>query len=1153
MVLGMSAQMASGTIETIGAEDLERSIAAIDRAIVFVSPRVLRRIIRRDLELDLFGWRVSHRKSHVIPAREARRIADPDELGLSGTRADELPKTLILLARPDPDTLTSTTVQELLVEYWRLVFHAQVRIAVSRRIAEHSLKQSDLRARIDRIGQSDFDEVRAVLSQEGLVDDPRDLFAVYTEFAALYLELRHFEPRLLRAHFPALIDHAAIDEVLAMDVKGQELLEASRPAGAAAPTPSPEPQPEEWAGNNHEEIDLLEPELWFDDERGRFRWRIQKSEKLAKLGNVVRAAILKMKASREAPQGKEEATRAAAVRTLKRMVEPLEAALLLSRGESRTLRIGLPALLDRASRGFWSPEARLLYDLQKVGIDQKRDIHKIDLIEWALSLGKRPIKRLLPNHREVLKVRYLRSAEKRLEKVDLDEASRDRLARLLREVIQRAEDQLRTRFRPLIARTLERSGWAAKNVPERVALRKLTEELLDPIVDRGFLGMGELRDAISRNQLKLEDLSGPREFFRGDRLLRTDRRMGYALDGVYRRGEVYLRGLQRLSSLAFGTRFGRQFTRYVALPFGTAFVALKGLQHLVVEMILGRFGIHAEIDQWPYIVGLGVFLLALINIASFRARAAKLALWILRAIRFVFHDAPAWLLKTPLMRTILASRTFDLTYRWGIKPLIAGLFVSLIFYVTGEAGRRGAMYAGSAVFLTVAVLLNVRVGRDLEELAVDRALRAWQRLRIDILPGLFRLVMETFEKATELVERIIYTIDEKLRFKTGQSRASLASKAVLGAFWFYITYAVRIYINLLIEPQINPIKHFPVVTVSHKIILPLSGHLIRILRVPFLPLGFYTANAIAAANVLLLPGVFGFLVWELKENWRLYAANRSEKLAPVLVGHHGETIARFLRPGIHSGTLPKLFAKLRKAESHAAADLTHARVRKYQDKLHHAAEEIRHFVDRELLALLRENPTFAHVEVTTGEIRLGSNRIRITLERSDRSAQGVTLAFEEQSGWLLGSVPDPGWLADLTEAELNTFATFLTGFYKLAGVDLVREQVAAALGTAPRAYDISDEGLVVWPDQRFETEVIYDLHNGPIIHPRSTGGPNHLPLLETDRLVFSRRALAWRRWVDACDAEAAATDPLGGTQLMPKIEHAPTHRRRHGNGHGGHA
>ena len=117
--------------------------------------------------------------------------------------------------------------------------------------------------------------------------------------------------------------------------------------------------------------------------------------------------------------------------------------------------------------------------------------------------------------------------------------------------------------------------------------------------------------------------------------------------------------------------------------------------------------------------------------------------------------------------------------------------------------------------------------------------------------------------------------------------------------------------TLLIEPQVNPIKHFPVVTVSHKIMLPFSLHLTGLFAAPLAPLGPLLANTIAGTTVFLLPGVFGFLVWELKENWRLYAANRPRYLRPMPIGSHGETLLRLLRPGIHSGTVPRLFAKLR--------------------------------------------------------------------------------------------------------------------------------------------------------------------------------------------------------------------------------------------------
>ena len=45
-----------------------------------------------------------------------------------------------------------------------------------------------------------------------------------------------------------------------------------------------------------------------------------------------------------------------------------------------------------------------------------------------------------------------------------------------------------------------------------------------------------------------------------------------------------------------------------------------------------------------------------------------------------------------------------------------------------------------------------------------------------------------------------------------------------------------------------------------------------------------SANTTALSVVWLLPGIPGFLVWELKENWRLYAANRPEDLRPVTSG-----------------------------------------------------------------------------------------------------------------------------------------------------------------------------------------------------------------------------------------------------------------------------
>ena len=156
--------------------------------------------------------------------------------------------------------------------------------------------------------------------------------------------------------------------------------------------------------------------------------------------------------------------------------------------------------------------------------------------------------------------RHLRSAARRLRRVRLSTEARARLEGLLRSAVDRAEESLRERFRPWVDSTLESIWMQPANLPERVAYRKLVEEQLDPIVSRGFTTLGDLRDAASRGNLKLHDLAGAAEFVRGDRLLQADKALAEVLDGVHRRGEVYLRWLQRFSALAFGTPGGRFLT-----------------------------------------------------------------------------------------------------------------------------------------------------------------------------------------------------------------------------------------------------------------------------------------------------------------------------------------------------------------------------------------------------------------------------------------------------------------------------------------------------------------------------------------------------------------------------------------------------------------
>ena len=78
-----------------------------------------------------------------------------------------------------------------------------------------------------------------------------------------------------------------------------------------------------------------------------------------------------------------------------------------------------------------------------------------------------------------------------------------------------------------------------------------------------------------------------------------------------------------------------------------------------------------------------------------------------------------------------------------------------------------------------------------------------------ILTGLFWLVMDLSRRLLQGIERLLYTVDEWLRFKSGQSTPALVAKAGLGVVWFFVSYVIRFGVNVLLEPQINPIKHFP--------------------------------------------------------------------------------------------------------------------------------------------------------------------------------------------------------------------------------------------------------------------------------------------------------------------------------------------------------
>ncbi len=1112
-------------VAPLSVADLEAAIRSVEPAVCFVLPRVLRRVVKQHADLPGLAVKVPHRKSYVIDREPLLEIVEPAELGLE---AGALPQErVILLPCPDPEHLAAMTADEALLRYWRLLFHARVHVAMLERVAAGGLSAAEVHQRIQQIGRTEFEEIGLVLGQEGFLLPARDDRAVYMEFAAVYLELKFFARSSLPHYFPGIERPEWIDEVLSQDLAADDLFRATRPVAA--------PDPEDSRAANAMEAWQVDPEEAESPSGGdsleprskdAYRRLVRRAEEAASTGNVVRSAIYRARAELAAPSSLASEARAALKADLDRLIHRLLVAMGSRDRDPQRWREPLLALARQTPRGIWTVEARLLYDLQKVCVDHERDIYTVDLADWGLSLGQRPIKRPLPNQRTVLISKHLRSAERRLAAVVLPDNQRLSLSRLLRAAAEWAEQRLRSRLRPLLVQALDEVGLKPKNLPEKVARLKLIEELLDRVVDRGFLVVGDLRDAISRNGLKLSDCSRLEDFVAGDQLLRTDRRLSFLVGGVYNRAEIYLRWMLRLSSWAFGTETGRFFTQYLAVPFGGAYLVVAGIEH-VVELINknAHLAWHLRLIQ---VVVLGLFFLGLMHVESFRRGVWRVLKTGFRAVRSAVSRGVSWLVRLPVVRWLAQNRLFKLGVRFVVKPL--ALTAAAYWLLPEPVGWQASAYYAAALFLGINLLLNSRLGRNLEEIAADWLVQVWHRFGIRALTGLFWLVMDLFKGILQAIERMLYAVDEWLRFRSGESRASLVSKALLGLVWFFLTYVIRFCVNLLIEPQINPIKHFPVVTVSHKLLLPFIPTLTRVLVK--VSVEKHLAATLATAIIFSIPGIIGFLVWELKENWRLYDANRPRVLPPVKIGSHGETMMALLRPGFHSGTLPKRFAKLRRAERKARAKGKWRAVRKHLQALEHIELVIRRFVERELLPLLAESRFWDAGPVGVDEVHVSTNCVAIALSDAD-SPRCFRLVLAVESGWLVAGVVDSGWSATLAPGPREVFRAGLLGLYKSAGVELIREQLDAQF-LPPAVCAPDPAGLIVWPDGSLESQVRYNLRvaNGSLACPLTDGTWfRPMPTLDRQHVVFTQVPVAWQQWVAAWQQDQLAEGPPGG--LLP--------------------
>ncbi len=682
--------------------ELQKRLQAVEPAAVLVAPAVIDKIIRQTLKLPAWMWTVPHRRCWNVERQFLFRYVEQEDLLV---RHDQLlPATLLLLEKPAGFEQESDAA--LLRVYWRLLFHASVDLELTNQAVAGRWPAPIIGERINGLGAAVFEEIREVLEEEHQWIAGAERRTVYLEFVAVFLEMYYFARSLLESYFPGIVDIERVKEMVCADIDGDGLFQRTRLPGAADPN--------------------LKVESGPDQAHEFFYELIAASDAANSEGNLVRAAILRSQAARVAPAAQAKATRRQAVGLLELLVKRLQPALEISAAEFPQWSQHLPELLDKADQGSRPSEAYLLYDLQKVCLDFEQEIYTLDLVEWALSAGKKPVQRPLSSQRFVPRdpprpqcgaafdvgapVRSRSQAFRRFARCG---------AGALREPSPRALSSYHHR-RP------GRRGPVPRDAFERTAFFKLTEELLDRVLVYGFLTFSDLRDALARNRLKLPDLSDPQDFIRGDPLLRLDRRLATLLDGVYRRGEVYLRVLERFTALNFGTGLGRLITRYVTIPFGGAFLILQGVSHFLLHPLgVEEVPAFLSVSLW---VALAFFLLALVHSAAVRRWCVERgqALW--RPVKGLFVELPLWLVRNTLLTEVLSSWTFQLLYWYVLKPLVLCLLLGLVWpelfsAPAGSLGDAQVWVQAALVFMAANFLINSRPGKAATE-ALNHVLRA---------------------------------------------------------------------------------------------------------------------------------------------------------------------------------------------------------------------------------------------------------------------------------------------------------------------------------------------------------------------------------------------------------------------------------------------
>ncbi|WP_372367871.1 hypothetical protein [Candidatus Uabimicrobium sp. HlEnr_7] len=710
-------------------------------------------------------------------------------------------------------------------------------------------------------------------------------------------------------------------------------------------------------------------------------------------------------------------------------------------------------LSKKIRREKWCTERFILLDLENAYIDGNTKFCELSVRSWMFSFAKEKLISGLPYNSHMRRLKHLRAACKKTQKIELDEKTLERYVYITHKALEKTKQKVSEQIGPIVLSAMAEQNFHQKTLEEKVAFEKVYQGYLDVMTNEGYSYFAKLRDLVSRNRVTLENLE-TKQIFTGDQLIKLDRLLGKKLRGVHRPAEIYVRFLQIISSIFFGTPTGRFICKFFFFPFGGAVILMVLMQMLLESFVPGIDLISAK---WVFSTSAG---LQIFFYVEFSRTWLKKFVW--KPLVYVgsipiktLQRIPTILKKIILLPFLGSLAIFSLLYFQFYREV-------LLYKPSHWSNTYYYQIVYAACIFIAFLFFNSRLGTVIKNIFIEIIALVIQALGRGLLIRFLSFLLYLSRILLEKIEHASYIVSDYLRLIYGAKYTTSFFKAFIALIWFPLAYIITLYIVLFLEPQINPLK-FPIVSITYKLLFVFPETYLQILTT-LQDIASFILPAIAAYSFawftgFVFTGLFGFLGWELKENWQLYKENWRKFVSPAKIGKKGKTIVQFLRPGFHSGDIPHLFDKLRTIKTkNIGNQQAFNPALPLEREMKGIKRELQIYVERDFLWVVGKHPLFCKdfsLKVTNISCTYNTISIDISIVNKEQKSS-LCICFQEKEHRLIAT-SEISNLGNWSISQQQVFAYILAVFYKKSSTDLVREHIEFYLNKRYSDYELNSE------------------------------------------------------------------------------------------------